>query len=86
VISSVSEVPAVYLQDKSNLYSSNIISVFKARTIAGRAMAQAVSRRLVGFVVEKVALGQVPPHPEYLGFSPIHSLHRCSITRKKEKS
>jgi hypothetical protein len=61
-------------------------------------MAQAVSRRLsprrpgfdpgsvhVGFVVDKVALGQVFP-PEYFGFSLSISLYRCSMTGKNEKN
>jgi hypothetical protein len=39
----------------------------------------------VGFVVDKVALGQVFP-PKYFGFSLSISFHRCSITWKnKEK-
>jgi hypothetical protein len=59
----------------------------------GRAMAQAVSRRPltagpgfdprpvhVGFVVDKVALGQV--FPRVLRFSPSISFHECFITRK----
>jgi hypothetical protein len=36
----------------------------------------------VGFVVDKVALGQV--FPEYFGFPLSVSFHRCSITRKNE--
>jgi hypothetical protein len=39
----------------------------------------------VGFVVDKVALGQVFP-PEYFGFPLSISLHPCSITRKNEKT
>jgi hypothetical protein len=39
----------------------------------------------VGFVVDKVALGQVFP-PKYFGFSLSISFHRCSITRKSEKT
>jgi hypothetical protein len=38
----------------------------------------------VGFVVDKVTLRQVF-FPEYFGFSLSVRLHRCSITRKKEK-
>jgi hypothetical protein len=38
----------------------------------------------VGFVVDKVALGQVFP-PEYFRFPLPISFHRCSITSKKEK-
>ena len=38
----------------------------------------------VGFVVDKVALGQVFP-PEYFGFPLSISFHRCSITRENEK-
>jgi hypothetical protein len=37
----------------------------------------------VGFVVDKVALGQV--FPEYFGFPLSLSFHRCSITWKNEK-
>jgi hypothetical protein len=37
----------------------------------------------VGFVVDKVALGQVFFPPEYFGFPLSVSLHRCSITRNK---
>jgi hypothetical protein len=37
----------------------------------------------VGFVVGKVALGQV--YPEYLGFRMSVSFYLCSITRKNEK-
>jgi hypothetical protein len=36
----------------------------------------------VGFVVDKVALGQVFP-PEFFGFPLSISFHRCSITRKR---
>jgi hypothetical protein len=63
-----------------------------------RAMAQAVSRRPptaearvrsrsvhVGFMVDKVALGQVPPPPEYFDFPLSISFHRCSISWKNEK-
>jgi hypothetical protein len=63
----------------------------------GRAMAQRLVAGLpprrpgfdhgpvyVGFVVEKVALGQVFP-PEYFGFPLSISFHRCSITWKSEK-
>jgi hypothetical protein len=39
----------------------------------------------VGFVVYKVALGQVFFPPEYLGFPLSISFHLCSITRKNEK-
>jgi hypothetical protein len=39
----------------------------------------------VGFVVDKVALGQVFP-PEYFGFPLPVSFHRCSITRKRTKN
>jgi hypothetical protein len=39
----------------------------------------------VGFVVDKVALGQVFPPPEYFGFSLLISFHQSSITRKTEK-
>jgi hypothetical protein len=39
----------------------------------------------VGFVVYKVALGQVFP-PESFGFPLPISFHRCSITRKNEKT
>jgi hypothetical protein len=39
----------------------------------------------VGFVVEKVAMGQIFS-PEYFGFPLSISLHRCSITRKNEKT
>jgi hypothetical protein len=35
----------------------------------------------VGFVVDKVALGEV--FPEYFGLSLSVSFHRCSITRKR---
>jgi hypothetical protein len=58
-------------------------------------MAQAVSRRPptaearvqsqvspVGFVLDKVALGQIFS-PEYFGFPLLISFHRCSITCKK---
>jgi hypothetical protein len=38
----------------------------------------------VGFVVDKVALGQVFP-PEYFGFTLSSSFHRCSIILKNEK-
>jgi hypothetical protein len=38
----------------------------------------------VGFVVDKVALGQVFP-PEYFGFPLSISFHRCSITWKNKK-
>jgi hypothetical protein len=38
----------------------------------------------VGFVVDKVALGQVF-FPEYFGFPLSVSFHRCSITWKNEK-
>jgi hypothetical protein len=38
----------------------------------------------VGFVVDKVAVGQVFS-PEYFGFPLSISFHRCSITWKKEK-
>jgi hypothetical protein len=38
----------------------------------------------VGFVVEKMALGQVFP-PEYFGFPLSISFHRCSIKRKTKK-
>jgi hypothetical protein len=34
----------------------------------------------VGFMVDKVAHGQV--FPEYFGLPPSSSFHRCSITRK----
>jgi hypothetical protein len=37
----------------------------------------------VGFVVDKVALGQV--FSDYFGFPLSISFHRCSITRKNEK-
>jgi hypothetical protein len=37
----------------------------------------------VGFVVDKVALGQI--FPEYFGFPQSISFHRCSVTRKNEK-
>jgi hypothetical protein len=37
----------------------------------------------VGFVVDKVALGQVLP--QYFGFPLSVSFHRCSITRENEK-
>jgi hypothetical protein len=37
----------------------------------------------VGFVVDKVALGQV--FPEFFSFPPSISFHRCSITWKNEK-
>jgi hypothetical protein len=37
----------------------------------------------VGFLVEKVAMGQV--FPEYFGFPLSISFHRCSFTWKKEK-
>ena len=64
----------------------------------GRAMTQAVSRRPltaeatgsilgqvhVGFVVDKMALGQV--FYEYFGFPVSVLFHRCSITRKNEKT
>jgi hypothetical protein len=58
----------------------------------GRAMAQVVSRRPgfdpgsvhVGFVVDKVALGQVF-FPEYFGFTLSISFQWCSITWKNEK-
>jgi hypothetical protein len=39
----------------------------------------------VGFVVDKVALGQIF-FPEYFGFPLSISFHRCSITRKNEKA
>jgi hypothetical protein len=39
----------------------------------------------VGFVVDKVALGQVF-FPEYFGFPLSISFNRCSITRKNEKT
>jgi hypothetical protein len=39
----------------------------------------------VGFVVDKVALGQLF-FPEYLGFRLSISFHRCSITRKNKKT
>jgi hypothetical protein len=62
-------------------------------------MAQAVSRRpptaearvrsrlspCGGFVVDKVALGQVFP-PEYFGFPLSVSFHWCSITRKRTQN
>jgi hypothetical protein len=38
----------------------------------------------VGFVVDKVALGQV--FPEYFGFLLSIPFHRCSITWKNEKT
>jgi hypothetical protein len=38
----------------------------------------------VGFVVDKVALGQ--DVLEYFGFSLSVSFHQCSITRKNEKT
>jgi hypothetical protein len=38
----------------------------------------------VGFVVDKVALGQV--FPEYFGFPLSVLFHRCSIIRKNEKT
>jgi hypothetical protein len=38
----------------------------------------------VGFVVDKVALGQV--FPRVLRISPVISFHRCSITRKRTKN
>jgi hypothetical protein len=38
----------------------------------------------VGFVADKVALGQGFP-PEFFGFPLSISFHRCSITRKNEK-
>jgi hypothetical protein len=37
----------------------------------------------MGFVVDKVALGQV--FPQYFGFPLYISFHRCSITWKNEK-
>ena len=39
----------------------------------------------VGFLVDKVALEQVPPSPRVLRFSLSVSIHRCSITRKNRK-
>jgi hypothetical protein len=38
----------------------------------------------VGFVVDKVALGQV--FPEYFSFPMPIPFHKCSITRKNEKN
>jgi hypothetical protein len=38
----------------------------------------------VGLVMDKVAMGQV--FPEYFGFPLSFSFHRCSITRRNEKT
>jgi hypothetical protein len=40
----------------------------------------------VGFVVDKVALRQFPPPPEYFGLPLSISFHRCSITWKRTKN
>jgi hypothetical protein len=39
----------------------------------------------VGFVVDKVALGQVFFSPEYFGFALSIKLHRCSVTRRNRR-
>ena len=73
------------------------LGLFSKPKPKGRAMAQAVSRAVisprrpgfdprsdhVGFVVDKVALGQVFP-PEYFGFTLSISFQRCSVTWKNE--
>jgi hypothetical protein len=72
------------------LYSSTLLRPSTGRAILRRLVAGLSLRRSwfdpgsvhVGLVMDKVALGLVPPPPEYFGFPLSTSFHRCSNTSK----